>query len=179
MTANKPMIEEQWRAFLMTCLHPHAEATGQYQYNAVHQHSSSKGSDIWPALSTSAYTWLWVTSMNVQMSEVGRKSSSYNSLERNHSSSASGLNFMVMLTLHKSRWDSKWQMAHTSKADVHSKNPFWGSKPEPVMCFAVDWTLFLSLCLNVGAQRHWGMPKLSQAKCIQMAKNFWRYQSWK
>lgn len=154
MTANKPMIEEQWRAFLMTSLHPHAEATGQYQYNAIHQHSSSRGNDVWPAPSRSAHTWLWVTSMNVQMSQVRRKSSFYNYSERSHSSNTSGLNFVVMLTLHKSRWDSEWQLVHPHTRQVCIQNPFWGSKLKPVMCFAADWTLFLSLHLNAGALLH-------------------------
>lgn len=176
MTANKPMIIKQWRAFLMTCLHPHAEANVEYQYDAAHQHGSSRGNDVWPVLSRSAHTWLWVTSMNVQMSQVGRKSSSYDSSGRSHSSNTSGLNFVVMLTLHKSRWDSEWQLVHPHTRQVCIQNPFWGSKPEPVMYFSADWTLFLSLRLNVGAQLHWGMPKLLQSKCIHMTKNFWRYQ---
>lgn len=121
MTANKSMIIEQWRAFLMTCLYPHAEANVEYQYNAAHQHGSSRGNDVWPALSRSAHTWLWVTSMNVQMSQVGRKSSSYDSSGRSHSRNTSGLNFVVMLTLHKSRWDSEWQLVHPRTRHVNSK----------------------------------------------------------
>lgn len=46
IAASKPMIAEQEKNFLIIHLHPHAAATGQYQNNAIHQHSSPRGDDI-------------------------------------------------------------------------------------------------------------------------------------
>lgn len=84
IAASKPVIAEHVENFLIICLHPHAVATARNQNNAIHQHSSPRGNDIWPALSKSAQRWLWVTSMNIPLSQVGRKSSSHNSSKRSH-----------------------------------------------------------------------------------------------
>lgn len=82
IAASKPLLAEQVENFMIICLHPHAVATGRYQNNATHQHSSPRGNAIWPALSKSAHRWLWLTSVNVHTSQVRSKSRFHSSSKR-------------------------------------------------------------------------------------------------
>lgn len=139
IAASKPMIAEQEENFLIIHLHPHAVATGRYQNNAIHQHSSPRGNDIWPALSKSAHRWLWITSMSVPYATGGKEKQLPQLLKEESLQQHSKPNFTVILTLHKSRW----QLVHPLRP-TGTENPF-KSKPEPVMYFSADWNFLSTL----------------------------------
>lgn len=174
IAASKPVTAQQWRIFWLfvfllmqwqldgsrTTLYSSTVHPEEMTFDQPSQNLHIGGCESHP--------WMSIGGKEKQLPQLFIKKS----LQQH-----SKLNFMVILTLHKSRWDNEWQLVHPPRW-MCIQNPF-KSKPEPVMYFSADWNSFLNLHLNASAQLHWGMFKLFWAKCIEMPKNFWRYWIWK
>lgn len=155
IAASKPVTAQQWRIFWLfvfllmqwqldgsrTTLYSSTVHPEEMTFDRPSQNLHIGGCESHP--------WMSIGGKEKQLPQLFIKKS----LQQH-----SKFNFMVILTLHKSRWDNEWQLVHPPRW-MCIQNPF-KSKPEPVMYFSADWNSFLSLHLNASAQLHWGMFKL-------------------